>query len=61
MNQAKDRPVTLESAPDYLKAPEIAMLLGISRAHAYNLVNSDGFPRLMITVNASDKMNKNAG
>ena len=34
--------------PLMLSVPELASVLGISRAGAYNLVRSDGFPALKI-------------
>ena len=42
------RPTSLENAPVCLKVPEVAAILGVSRAHAYQLVNSNGFPKLTI-------------
>jgi len=48
MELAKNRLTTLDSAPMCLKVPEVAAVLGVSRAHAYQLVNSNGFPRLVI-------------
>ncbi|MDR1668690.1 MAG: helix-turn-helix domain-containing protein [Oscillospiraceae bacterium] len=48
MAQTTTRPATLETAPACLRVPEVAAILGISRATAYALVNSEGFPRLAI-------------
>ena len=43
-----ERPKTIEAPFACLKPPEIAAILGISRASAYKLVNSEGFPRIAI-------------
>jgi len=48
MELNKMRPTSLDAAPVCLKVPEVADILGISRARAYQLVNSDGFPRIVI-------------
>ena len=37
-----------EDLPLTLRATEVAQLLGISRANAYQLMHSDGFPTLKI-------------
>ena len=37
-----------EELPLMLSAPEVAEVLGISRAGAYDLVHSDGFPHLKL-------------
>ncbi len=37
-----------EALPVMLTAPEVGEVLGISRAAAYELVRSEGFPRLKI-------------
>ena len=37
-----------EELPLMLSVPEVAVALGISRAGAYELVRSDGFPALKI-------------
>ena len=37
-----------EELPLMLSAPEVAEVLGISRAGAYDLVRSDGFPHLKL-------------
>ena len=37
-----------EDLPLMLSVPEVAAVLGISRAGAYELVRSDGFPALKI-------------
>ena len=37
-----------DDLPLMLSAPEVAEVLGISRAGAYDLVRSDGFPRLKL-------------
>ena len=37
-----------EELPLMLSAPEVAAVLGISRAGAYDLVRSDGFPHLKL-------------
>ena len=37
-----------EELPLMLSAPEVAEVLGISRAGAYDLVRSDGFPYLKL-------------
>ena len=43
------KPVTdLSQLPMALNAKEVAAVLGISRAGAYNLMRSDGFPTLFI-------------
>lgn len=39
---------TIEEIPLTLNAIEIAQVLGLSRAGAYNLLNSKGFPTLCI-------------
>ena len=48
MQKTLTRPTTLDSMPACLKADDVAAVLGVSRAHAYNLINSDGFPRLAV-------------
>jgi len=48
MDRIDTRPTNLDDAPACLKVPEVAAILGVSRAQAYNLVNSNGFPRLMV-------------
>ena len=40
--------LTFAALPEVLNAEQIAGLLGVSRATAYNLLNSDGFPTLHI-------------
>ncbi len=37
-----------EALPLMLTAPEVGEVLGISRAGAYELVRSEGFPRMII-------------
>ena len=37
-----------DDLPLMLSAPEVAEVLGISRAGAYDLVHSDGFPHLKL-------------
>ena len=37
-----------EELPLMLSAPEVAEVLGISRAGAYDLVRSDGFPHIKL-------------
>ena len=39
---------SLEQLPITLKAEEVAQVLGISRANAYTLMHSVGFPTLII-------------
>jgi predicted DNA-binding transcriptional regulator AlpA len=39
---------TLDELPVTLNATDIAEILGLSRAGAYNLLNSKGFPTLQI-------------
>jgi len=40
--------MTIENAPSCLKVSEVAVILRVSRAHAYQLVKSEGFPRIAI-------------
>lgn len=44
----KVRPSKHCSVKTCLKVSDIAIILGISRARAYELVNSDGFPRIVM-------------
>ena len=46
MNRTKY--TTYDDLPLMLSVPDIASVLGISRAGAYELVRSDGFPSLRI-------------
>lgn len=46
MNQTNYK--TYEDLPLTLTVPEVAKILGISRAGAYELVHSTGFPRINI-------------
>ncbi len=46
MPESKD--TSYEALPVMLTAPEVGEVLGISRAAAYELVRSQGFPRLKI-------------
>ena len=39
---------SFEQLPVTLKADEVAAVLGISRANAYNLMRSEGFPTIHI-------------
>lgn len=39
---------TFENLPNVLSAEQLAQTLGISRAGAYQLLHSDGFPTLRI-------------
>ena len=39
---------SMEQLPLALNADDIAQVLGISRAHAYELMRSEGFPTLRI-------------
>ena len=39
---------SFEQLPVTLKADEVAAVLGISRANAYTLMRSDGFPTIYI-------------
>ena len=39
---------TYDDLPLMLSAPEVAEALGISRAGAYDLVRSDGFPHMKL-------------
>ena len=39
---------SIEQLPVSLSAPEVAQVLGISRAGAYNLLRSKGFPTIHI-------------
>ena len=48
MQNTNVRPATIEEAPACLKVPEVAAILGISRARAYELANSTGFPRIPV-------------
>jgi predicted DNA-binding transcriptional regulator AlpA len=59
---------TIEEMPITLNADEVAQVLGVSRAGAYNLLNSTGFPTLHIgsrKIVPRDKfvewINKNSG
>jgi len=42
------RPPVHKSVATCLKVPDIASILGISRASAYELANSNGFPRIVM-------------
>lgn len=44
----KHQYTSLDQLPVSLSAPEVAQFLGISRAGAYNLLRSKGFPTLHI-------------
>ena len=46
MNKTKD--TNYDDLPLTLSVPDVASVLGISRAGAYELVRSDGFPSLRI-------------
>ena len=46
--QAMNTYTSLEQLPVTLNADELAKALGISRANAYNLMRSKGFPTLKI-------------
>ena len=48
MQKTNARPTSLDAMPVCLKVDDVAAALGISRAHAYDLTNSQGFPRLAI-------------
>ena len=39
---------SLDQLPLALSADDVAQVLGISRAHAYNLMHSKGFPTIKI-------------
>ena len=43
-----NKSINLNELPPCLKTEHIASYLGISRIKAYNLVNSDGFPRIVL-------------
>lgn len=48
-NNARQKEVTsYDQLPVALKANQVAAVLGISRAGAYNLMRSEGFPTLFI-------------
>ncbi len=48
-SQKKPEPITdLAQLPIALNATQVAAVLGISRAGAYNLMRSEGFPTLFI-------------
>ena len=40
--------IATSDLPSCLKTEHIAEYLGVGRATAYNLVNSEGFPRVMV-------------
>lgn len=44
----KHKQLVRKSVDACLKVTEVAAVLGISRAKAYELVNSDGFPRIIM-------------
>lgn len=44
----KQTPTSYDNLPHVLNATQLAQTLGISRAGAYNLMNSKGFPTLRI-------------
>ena len=48
MLQSTLRPTNQEVLPNCLKAVDVATILGISRARAYSLIKSRGFPRITI-------------
>ena len=48
MNENKITAATMEKLPTVLNATQLASVLGISRAGAYNLLNSQSFPTLRI-------------
>ena len=39
---------TLDQLPVFLSADQLAMVLGISRAKAYQLMHADAFPKIQI-------------
>lgn len=44
----KDKYTSFDELPVMLSVPEVATVLGISRAGAYELVHTEGFPSLTI-------------
>ena len=48
MNTTNTTYTTLDQLPITLKAEELASVLGISRAGAYTLMRSKGFPTIVI-------------
>jgi len=46
----KDKYTSFDELPVMLSVPEVATVLGISRAGAYELVHTEGFPSLTIGV-----------
>ena len=60
----KSKYTNYDDLPLMLSVPDVASVLGISRAGAYELVRSDGFPSLRIVVPKEkfiDWINTNTG
>jgi len=48
MQKTAARPTSIDALPVGLSVEDVAAVLGISKPHAYALVNSRGFPRLTV-------------